>query len=147
MKRKILLPILLAIVFGYLCANYVYALYKEEDNTTNVYFLQEGVYKSLESVEELKNLPSKLILKEDDKYYVYVGITSSLDQAKMIKNIYENNNINLYIKEKIIDNDSFLSELEQYDILLKNAKSFEEINNVFETVVATYEEKVLDKWK
>lgn len=144
--KKYIFPIILAIIFGYLCANYVLALYEEGNNKdNNIYFLQVGAYKSKEStLDEFKNINNKLTLKEDDKYYTYIGITSSLKEANRIKKIYKDNKIDVYIKEKEITNNSFLSELEQYDILLKNRNDFSEINSVLETILATYEEEVLN---
>lgn len=144
--KKYIFPIILAIIFGYLCANYVLALYEEGNNKdNNIYFLQVGAYKSKEStLDEFKNINNKLTLKEDDKYYTYIGITSSLKEANRIKKIYKDNKIDVYIKEKEITNNSFLSELEQYDILLKNGNDFSEINSVLETILATYEEEVLN---
>lgn len=148
--KKYIFPIILAIIFGYLCANYVLALYEEGNNKdNNIYFLQVGAYKSKEStLDEFKNINNKLTLKEDDKYYTYIGITSSLKEANRIKKIYKDNKIDVYIKEKEITNNSFLSELGQYDILLKNGNDFSEINSVLETILATYEEEVLNNtWK
>ncbi len=144
--KKYIFPIILAIIFGYLCANYVLALYEEGNNKdNNIYFLQVGAYKSKEStLDEFKNINNKLTLKEDDKYYTYIGITSSLKEANRIKKIYKDNKIDVYIKEKEITNNNFLSELEQYDILLKNRNDFSEINSVLETILATYEEEVLN---
>lgn len=144
--KKYIFPIILAIIFGYLCANYVLALYEEGNNKdNNIYFLQVGAYKSKEgTLDEFKDLNNKLTLKEDDKYYTYIGITSSLKEANRIKRIYKDNKIDVYIKEKEITNNNFLSELEQYDILLKNGNDFSEINSVLETILATYEEEVLN---
>lgn len=139
--KKYIFPIIIAIILGYLCANYVLALYEEEKDNNTIYFLQVGAYKNKESIkDEFKNLNNKLTLKEDNKYYTYIGITSSKEEANRIKKIYKDNNIEVYIKERNIDNNSFLTELEQYDILLKNRNDFNEINSVLETILATYEE-------
>ena len=144
--KKFIFPIFSAIILGYLCANYVLALYENVDSEDNIiYFLQVGAYKNKDSsVDEFKSLNNKLTVKEDDKYYTYIGITSSLKQAEMIKEVYKNNNIEVYIKEKVNTNSTFQTELEQYDILLKNRSTFNEINSVLETVLATYEEEVLN---
>ena len=145
MKRKFILPIIFALIFGFLCANYVLALYSEDSSLNNtIYFLQAGAYKNKESSNnDLKDIDNKILIKEEDKYYLYVGITTDIKEAERIKKLYQKNNIDLYIKEKIVENDSFYLELEQYDILLKNAKSYEEVNAVFKSVLATYEERVL----
>ncbi len=146
MKRKYFLSILLALILGYLCANYVLALYKEDSSSNIIYFLQAGAYNAkASSLDDLKDIDNKIVIKEHDKYYMYIGITTDIKIANRIKNMYKNKNIELYIKEKDITNTSFKLELEQYDILLKNAKTFDEVNAIFKTVLATYEEGVLSK--
>jgi len=39
----------------------------------------------------------------------------------------------------------FISELSQYDILLKSSKTIDEISSVLSTILATYEESVLER--
>ena len=148
MKKGFILPIILALLIGYLCANYVLALYEEENTypKTNIYFLQAGAYDNISSTkDELININNKLTVKEKGKYYTYIGITKDASIALKIKELYKNNNINLFIKNVRINNNDFLTELEQYDILLKNSKTFDEINSVLKTILATYEERVLNR--
>lgn len=145
MKYKFFIPILSAVLLGYLCANFILNEYNEKELSfdNNVYFLQVGAYNNLESSNEtLKNIQNKLTVKEDDKYYSYIGITSSSYQAERIKNIYKKENIDLYIKKVKLDNNKFINELVQYDVLLKNSKNIEEINSVLKTILATYEENL-----
>ena len=148
MKYNFLIPILSAILLGYLCASFILIKYdntKEINNSKIVYFIQRGVYKNIEnSKDDLADISNKLILKEDDKYYVYIGITYSKKTALKIKDIYKENNIETYIKEKSITNKEFLLELEQYDILLKNTKTKEELESILETIIATFEEDISD---
>ena len=148
MKKGFILPIILALLIGYLCANYVVALYEEENDITktNIYFLQAGAYDNISSTkDELININNKLTVKEKGKYYTYIGITKDASIALKIKELYKNNNINLFIKNVRINNNDFLTELEQYDILLKNSKTFDEVNSVLKTILATYEERVLNR--
>ena len=150
MKKKIFIPIILAVVIGYLCANYVLKEYHNFDTSdkTNIFFLQAGAYSSLDSAKEaLSNITNKLTVKDKNKnmYYNYIGITSNSKEALKIKELYQNNNIDLFIKNVRIENKDFLTELEQYDILLENSKSLDEVNAVLKTILATYEERVLNK--
>ena len=149
MKYKFLIPILLSILLGYLCASFVLINYgdnKEIYDSKKIYFIQGGVYNNLDnSKDDFKNINNKLVIVDDNKYYVYLGITYSKKMANKVNKIYKENNINTYIKEISIDNKSFLLELEQYDILLKNSKTKEEIDNILETILATYEEDVLSE--
>ena len=146
MKRKLILPVICALILGYLCANYVLALYLEDSSSdNNTYFLQIAAYKNKESINDLEEIENKIVLEEDDKYYVYIGITNDIKIAKNIIKMYKDKNINLYIKEKNIDNTAFKLALEQYDVLLKNAHNIDEVSAILKTVLATYEEEVLKR--
>ena len=47
------------------------------------------MYSSEESLNSnTNNINPKLVVKEDNKYYVYVGISKNLEVIKKIKNIY-----------------------------------------------------------
>ena len=119
--KKIILPILIAMLLGYGSANYLLKEYnKDYDNYELVYFLQD---------------------KEGNN----IGITSKEKIANKIKEIYKEKNIFVYVKEKNISDKSFYTSLEQYDILLENSKTYEEIEAILKTIIATYEERMVNK--
>lgn len=144
MKKRIFIPILFAIILGYLCANYVLAEYNDQDSKYNIiYFLQSGAYLNKESsVDDNKDL-KKVTVEENNKYYSYIGMTTNKKMAEKIKKLYEDKGIIIYIKEINIDNYDFVESLRQYDILLENSKNLDEINSVLEAILADYEEKIL----
>ena len=98
MKINFLVSIVCALLLGYLCANFIFSEYKEnktvygESNT--IYFLQYGVYKNKD--HEKINASKYLEVKEDDKYYIYIGMTTSLENAEKIKNTYKEKGIEIY---------------------------------------------------
>ena len=61
--KKYLFPIIVAIILGYLCANYVLALYEEEKQENTIYFLQVGAYKNKESIKDEFNNINNFIYK------------------------------------------------------------------------------------
>ena len=79
-------------------------------------------------------------MKEDDKYYSYIGMTSSIKVAEEIKKIYKKKGIDIYIKTKYIEEENLMNQIKQYDVLLESSKTIEEINSVLKTVLATYDE-------
>ena len=143
--KKYIIPILCAIVLGYICASFILEEYKEEDNSFNrVFFLQIGVYNTLEHAkEEYKNINNIKIIKENNKYYSYIGITSNIDNANKIKKLYKDLGINIYIKEDYINNNSFIYDLQQYDVLIESLNTKEEIDKVLESIISSYENNVL----
>ena len=147
MKINFLISIVCALLLGYLCANFIFSEYKDSQTvygeSGTIYFLQYGVYTNKE--HEKKNASKYLEVKENDKYYIYIGMTTSLENAEKIKKTYKDKGIELYIKSDYVSNKEFVSELSQYDILLDNSKTEEEMNSVLSTVLSSYEEFVLNK--
>lgn len=145
MKMNFLIPIISAVLLGYLCASFVLAEYDNSLENNNVYFLQSGAYTSLESSkDDLTNIDNKLTIKENDKYYSYIGITASLNEAERIKKMYQDKKIDLYVKKVTIDNKEFINQLSQYEVLLKNSKTLDEINRILKVILATYEENIIN---
>ena len=120
--------------------NSVYAY----DNKNTIYLLQLGVYNSLDTMNsDTKDINNKLVIKDKKNYYVYVGIIKDKNNLKKISKIYNRLGYNLYLKEEYINNDFFLTNIEQFDILLKNAKTEDEINSINSVILSSYEENIL----
>ena len=120
--------------------NSVYAY----DNKNTIYLLQLGVYNSLDTMNsDTKDINNKLVIKDKKNYYVYVGISKDKNNLKKISKIYNRLGYNLYLKEEYINNDFFLTNIEQFDILLKNAKTEDEINSINSVILSSYEENIL----
>jgi hypothetical protein len=151
MKRKLgfLIPMILAILTGYLCGEIVYGQYKKNVTTFNetnqVFFLQQGVYSSNDSMlSNTKELDSFLNIQENNKYYVYVGITKNSENAQKLKEIYAQKGNDIYIKEINVTNADFISMLIQYDNLIANITDINEILAIEKSVLSTYEELILN---
>lgn len=147
MKINFLISIVSALIIGYLCANFVFNEYGDSqttfNETNNIYFLQYGVYTKAD-YNDIK-VDKYIQVEEDGKYYIYVGMTTSLKNAERIQKMYKDKGIELYIKEDYVANSEFVNELEQYDVLLDSSKTKDEINSVLSTVLASYEEFVLNR--
>lgn len=112
-----------------------------EDN--KYYLLQEGVYNSKESMQsQTRNIKPKISQIKDSKYYVYVGITKSKDNAQKIKQIYENSGYEIYIKDIKIKDEEFFNNVSQFDILIENTNNEDEILTIEEVVLSNYEKKL-----
>jgi hypothetical protein len=142
--KKILLVSLIFLFIGIILGTKIISLLKVEDvfqDDTIYYFLQEGVYTNKEILDEnTESLNIKLINQEDNKYYVYLGITKDVENAKKIKKIYKAKGYDIYIKEKHLSNEEFSSNITQFDLLINSTNSEEEILKITEVVFANYEE-------
>ena len=150
MKKNVVLPIIISILLGCLCAKLVYNGHKYKTDATSIsynsYLLQVGVYNDKEALDKaLENLNDYIVKEENNKYYVYIGVTTSKENANKIKDAYKDKEINIYIKEGNIDNIEFMSNLEQFDILLDGVSKDKDILSINEVILSTYEEMVMGK--
>lgn len=107
------------------------------------YILQQGVYHNKELMEEeTKNIRPKIVFLKDNKYYVYVGVTAKLENAEKIKKILEDDGYDVFIKDIKIKDEEFVSNMQQFDILIKNATNPDEIITIEEVVLSSYEKKL-----
>lgn len=146
MKKTLLVGVLF-IVLGFIVGKTLY--YKlggvevTFNNQNTYYFLQEGVYSSEDIMNEnTKKLSSKLITNNDNKYYVYLGITKSLDNAKKIEKLYKDEGYDIYLKEFSFSNEEFSNNVDQFDKLIESTNDLNDILTIEEVVLSNYEEIV-----
>lgn len=144
MKKGIILCIIVGVILG----TYLFSRYDKQeldfvlnDLSKTVYVFQYGVY---ESKDSLKNINVKYTYElKDDKYYVYIGMTTKKSNIQKLENYFNNLNIKTYIKEIELD-DEFYNVISQYDLLLDEAETNDSIKIIMETVVTKFEEIVLN---
>lgn len=144
MKLKLIIPLISAILIGFISAKIVYNFYDELKNNYNAYFLQVGAYSNNDTLNtELKKLSNYVTDKDNNVTYVYVGITTNKSNAEKIKNLYTCKNMDVYIKPVLIDNIEFYSNLEQYDVLLSSVDKESDVLSINEVILSDYKEIVL----
>lgn len=145
MKWNFIISVICSLLLGYLCATFLFQSQNQSStmfqNMTPIYFLKYSP--SLPKTGD--NLPVHIVVKEGDGDAYYVGITTLEENAKKIQEEYQKQGIELSIVEKKVNSEEFVSELSQYDILLKSTKTKEEMNSVLSTVLSSYEEFVLNR--
>lgn len=149
--KKLLILTVVAITLGGISGKILFSKYENLDefvfsDDKKVYFLEEGVYSTKKSLDNnTKDISPKLVVKDDNKYYVYVGITKSIDNAKKIKKIYTDKGYSIYEKEKNITDSEFLNNIEQFDVLIESTKKQRDISTIQEVVLSNYEEMVINR--
>lgn len=146
MKKTLLIGLLL-IIFGFMIGNYYFSeqnnILTSIKNIESFYVLQEGVYSNKNNIKKYtSDLAQKVIDQKGNQYYVYVGITKDKQVANKIKKIYEEKGYEINIKEKSIPSEEFLTNVTQFDLLIKATNSDDEILTIEEVVLANYEEIV-----
>lgn len=116
MKKNIIIVILIGSLLGFIFGNFIFKNYKGVnylDSDGNIFYLQYGVYTTQEAANlNTKNLQHKYFIKEqDNKYYVYLGVTVDYDMALKLKEKYEKENIHIYIRSDYVENSETLYKL------------------------------------
>ena len=144
--KKYLVSIFLCTITGVVMSKIMFNQYDTKKVSTTsldkAYFFQVGVFTSLENMKkEASRYDSYIYVLEDNKYYVYIGIT--LENETKLKQYFDSSEYTTYVKEKEIS-EEFASVLKEYDQKLKSADTFEieEINN---NILKKYEELNNDK--
>lgn len=146
MKKNFWIPLTIAIVLGFVSAQIVYSTYRNNlsSSSYNAYLLQIASFENVDSISsDMKDNADYLIVNENNMYNVYVGITTDLSNANKIKNIYEKKDIEVYIKPTVINNIEFVSNLEQYDLLISEVENEDNLISISDVVLSSYEEIVL----
>lgn len=143
MNKKFLL-ILIIITCLFSCS--IFGLYKRKSVVKNKYYLlQVGAYKDYDSIsKKTKEYENYLVLKEEDLYKLYIGVTKDNEVYKKLVNLYTNTS-SIYKKEISLSNQKFDDTLTKYDSLIKNSEDIKEINLIIKSELKFLEEMLAKK--
>ena len=148
MNIKVIVPIFFSILVGFLFGKVIFNNY--EDNTVNafnegekLYFIEIGEYESETDVKKIKNVDDFLTILENDTYKVYVGITKSKENSQKIKEFYSDTYNNISVREKYVDNETFVIQLKEYDKVVSIITKLDDLSSVQKIIFSNYEEMVL----
>lgn len=150
MKIKSVIPAILCILVGFFMSNFMFNQYDKNIETVfneknKVYFLQIGVYSSIDNMKEnLKNISTYIYEEKNNLFYAYVGITKEEENLSKIEGYFNSMKYVIYRKEKNIKNEAFIEILNQYDLMLKETEDKEMVGTIEEEVISKYEELVLN---
>ena len=137
MKKQIILVIILGSFLGILLGNFIFKNYQGTnylESDGNIFYLQYGVYTSKEAAE----VNSKKIIKEhfikelDNKYYVYLGVTTDYDRAVKLQKELEQENIHIYIRSDYVENSETLEKLKEYEKEINDENIQSVMKEIFE---------------
>lgn len=137
--KKYFIVVILALITGSLMAFFTF-------NSKNVnayskkeaYLFQVGVYKNENNALFCaQNFDSFIIIKENKFYHVYTHIFVDYNLVNKVKEYYEQNEINFYVKRLEID-DNLYEQLYEYQELLINTSDLEVINKFSQNLLNIY---------
>lgn len=110
-----------------------------------VYMLKYGSYSSEDDMSnKLKDIDRYIYIEEDGNYSVYLAITKTLDNANKILNLYTLKNIKLEIEKLSIDNEEFISNLNEYEKLLSATEDEKSLLIIQRQILACYTSLVVE---
>lgn len=149
--KKYLPSIIIALICALMMTKIIFDQYDDKENIktifnseTIVYLVRVGIFSSMESMEKnCLNLNYYIYSIQDDKYYVYVGITENIENYNKIASYFKTLGYDNYRTEINIKNDAFIEILRQYDLLLKETTDNKIIDTICSHVLSKYEELVM----
>lgn len=150
MKLKNIFPVVLCILIGFFMGTFLFNQYNTKVDSValtgeNLYFIQAGVFSSEDQMKEaMKNTTYYIYTKENNMYYSYIGITKNKKNLEKLQEFYTSIGYDIYVREIFVSNLSFLTVLEQYDLLLNETTDNNVVKSIENQVINKYEELVLN---
>ena len=149
--KKYIYSILLAILVGITFGKFMLSQYQNPNSiipvisdSFKIYFIELGSYNTeVQMKEGTSGFPYYIYMLQDGKYYVYIGITKNEKNLNKIQGYYQEKGYSVNVREYKVDNEAFLTVLEQYDTLLEESDEQAIIDGVCSQVLTKYEELVL----
>lgn len=152
MKLNTYLPLILCLTVGFFMGKLMFSQYDDKQGlklvssaSEKVYFIQQGVYSSKESMEKnTSNLTYYIYTIDNDRYYVYIGITKNEENLDKLKGYFDSLGYNIYVKEFYISSESFITVLDQYETMLSETTDSKTIGAICSQILSKYEELVIN---
>lgn len=142
MKIKALVPIFFSIFVGFLFGRVIFDNYSKKsvlafNEGEKVYLVKLASYDSLEEIENSKSL---LVLSNDSSYNLYAGITKQKDNANKIISYYKDSYKDITIDTLYVNDLKFLTELKEYDKLVSIVNKKDDLISIESIILANYKE-------
>ena len=134
--KSIIVPVLIAILFGYISGKYLYKTYK--DNLYNnlksskLYLIENGKYYSVTNMREENSNNNYIYYKDNDIYKTIVAITNNYDNIAKIKSLYSND---LAVEEYYIKNDNIDKKQLEYEKILSSTNNKQELKDAVDNIL------------
>lgn len=149
MKLKNIFPVVLCILIGFFMGNFMFNEYDRKTSTVSLtgetlYFLQAGVFSNEEEMKkEMSNFSYYIYTKENNMYYSYIGIVKNKKNLEKLKEYFKSEGYDIYVRELFISNISFITVLDQYEMLLEQTTDTKIIKSICNQILSKYEELVM----
>lgn len=136
---NILIPILLAVLFGIILGRYTYKTYKDNLyhnlRSSKLYLIENGEYNTIDNMKEENSTNNYIYYKDNNKYKTIIGITNNKDNIDKIKNLY---NDNLLVEEYYIESNDIDTKQLEYEKVLSEANDIKELKDAVDNILNLY---------
>lgn len=125
--KKMLISIILAITCGFIFGMFFLKKFDQQSQiavsniNTQAYAFQIGVFKNKENALNFAAANYGMVVNDEDLYRVYTVILNNESIINRVKNYYQTNNINFYLKAVNISNDA-TNTINNYEMLLEKTE-------------------------
>lgn len=147
--KKYLITIIISLVIGFFMSQFLLKQYndyqgiKVYNEGELFYFMQYGIFDNVKEMDaNTINLENYIYQVNNDKYYVYVGISKNLEITNKVITYFKKMGYDIIIKEFYITNKEFSSEIDNYDKILNLTEDDIVIGEIMAQTLNSYEEVV-----
>ena len=137
--KGIIVPIVVAMLFGYVLGKYTFKIYRNnvynDLRSSKLYLVENGEYDSIESMREENSNNNYIYYKDEDKYKTVIGITRNYDNISKIKRLYSDN---LLVSEYYIPVDNLDNKQYEYDMILSETNNIYDVKKVVDDILELY---------
>ena len=148
--KKYFITFILALAIGFFLSDFFLNQYRDykgvkvSNSGEELYFIQYGVFSSLDSMEENTiSLENYVYTVENNMYYVYIGISADKDVSQKIASYYKKIGYETIEKKYLVSNKNFLELLSTYDQIIKGTEDETALSSLINQVLIKYEEVVI----
>lgn len=139
--KGIFIPLMLSVLFGFVCGKFVYGIYRDDIgdkfNSSLVYLLEGKTYLTYDGMRRENVTGNYVYYVDDNGYKTVFGITKNIDNVEKIKSLYEND---LDVLEYYVSNEKISNKQDEYDNLLKDSEGKDKIRIVVNDILNMYKE-------
>lgn len=148
--KQYIFTFIIATLVGFFLSNFFIKQYndyngiKVSNTGYELYFIEYGLYDTIEDMEKNTiNLENYIYNEINNKYYVYVGITETLENANKIVDHFTKLGYETSIKKFSITNKEFIEIIRNYDNIIKSITDAQAFSSLISQVLTKYEEVVI----
>jgi len=137
--KSIIIPVVISILFGYVCGKFFYQTYRDSINgdltSSKLYLIKNGEYDTYDNMREENSGNNYVYYKDDNTYKTVIGITRNYDNISKIKNLYSDE---LSVEEYYVPTEYLDSKQDEYDLVLSKTEDIYEVKEIVDNILNLY---------